>query len=68
MCIYSILSRRLERLESGGVVIGRVKDRELESTRFLYFLREECEIEINKLYEEAGLPFKVSSKSYRLLG
>lgn len=62
------LTRRLERLENGEVVIGRVKDRELESPRFLYFLREECEIAINKLYEESGLPFRVTAKSYRTLG
>ncbi|WP_342767357.1 MobA/MobL family protein [Candidatus Rickettsia colombianensi] len=65
---FQFFTRRLERLENGEVVIGKVKDRELESTRFLYFLREECEIAINKLYEEAGLPFRVSSKSYKRLG
>ncbi|KJW01953.1 MobA/MobL family protein, partial [Rickettsia argasii] len=62
------LTRRLERLENGEVVIGRVKDRELESPRFLYFLREECEIAINKLYEDAGLAFRVTAKSYKTLG
>ncbi|MCZ6902352.1 MAG: MobA/MobL family protein [Rickettsia endosymbiont of Ixodes persulcatus] len=61
-------TRRLERLENGEVVIGKVKDRELESPRVLYFLREECEIAINKLYEEAGLPFRVTAKSYKALG
>nr|WP_305808581.1 AAA family ATPase [Rickettsia endosymbiont of Ixodes scapularis] len=62
------LTRRLGRLENGEVVIGKVKDRELESPRVLYFLREECEIATNKLYEEVGLPFRVSSKSYKALG
>ncbi|BBJ31065.1 hypothetical protein RAS_01740 [Rickettsia asiatica] len=61
-------TRRLERLENGEVVIRKVKDRELESPRVLYFLREECEIAINKLYEEAGLPFRVTAKSYKVLG
>ncbi|MFP3012227.1 MAG: MobA/MobL family protein, partial [Rickettsia sp.] len=62
------LTRSLERLENGEVVIGRVKDRELESPRLLYFLREQCEIEINKVYEEACLAFRVSAKSYKTLG
>lgn len=38
------LTRRLGRLENGEVVIGKVNDRELESPRVLYFLREESEI------------------------
>lgn len=62
------LTRRLERLEHDKVVIGKVKDRELASPRVLYFLRDECEIEINKVYEEAGLPFRVTAKSYKTLG
>ncbi|MFV9890614.1 MAG: MobA/MobL family protein [Rickettsia conorii subsp. raoultii] len=61
-------TRRLERLEHDKVVIGKVKDRELASPRVLYFLRDECEIEINKVYEEAGLPFRVTAKSYKTLG
>jgi ATP-dependent exoDNAse (exonuclease V) alpha subunit len=62
------LTRRLERLENGEVVFAKIKDRELESTKFLYFARQQCEVEINKVYEEAGLPFRVTAKSFKTLG
>ena len=62
------LTRRLERLEHDKVVIGKVKDRELASPRLLYSLRDQCEVEINKVYEEAGLPFRVTAKSFKTLG
>lgn len=62
------LTRRLERLENDEVVIGKLKDRELASPRVLYSLRDQCEVEINKVYEEAGLPFRVTAKSFKTLG
>ncbi|MCX4080039.1 MobA/MobL family protein [Rickettsia rhipicephali] len=63
------LTRRLERLINNEVVLAKTKDRDLESTKFLYFAREQCEIEINKVYdEEAGLPFRVTAKSFKELG
>jgi len=62
------LTRKLTRLDNDTVFFVRSKDREFSSIAFLYILREQCEIEINKVYEEAGLSFKVSAKSYRALG
>ena len=62
------LSRSLKRLENQEVVLDK-KDRELTSSKkFLYSSREQCEIEINKVYEEAGLPFRITAKSYKALG
>lgn len=49
-------------------MLAKTKDRRLESTKFLYFAREQCEIGINKVYEEAGLPFRVTAKSFKELG
>jgi ATP-dependent exoDNAse (exonuclease V) alpha subunit len=65
---FQFLERRLERLENGEVIFAKVKDRELISKRFLHDLRYQCEIEINKVYEEAGLPFRVTAKSFKELG
>ncbi|MCX4084182.1 MobA/MobL family protein [Rickettsia hoogstraalii] len=62
------LTRRLERLINNEVVLAKTKDRDLESTKFLYFARDQCEIEINKVYEEVGLPFRVTAKSFKELG
>ncbi|KJV98586.1 MobA/MobL family protein [Rickettsia amblyommatis] len=62
------LTRRLERLENGEVILGKVKARELFTTKAMYAFRQQCEIEINKVYEEAGLPFRVSAKSFKELG
>jgi ATP-dependent exoDNAse (exonuclease V) alpha subunit len=65
---FQFLERRLERLENGEVIFAKVKDRELISKRFLHGLRYQCEIEINNVYEEAGLPFRVTAKSFKELG
>ncbi|WP_103897030.1 MobA/MobL family protein [Rickettsia fournieri] len=65
---FQFLERRLERLENGEVIFAKVKDRELISKRFLHGLRHQCEIEINKVYEKAGLPFRVTAKSFKELG
>ncbi|MFP3011437.1 MAG: MobA/MobL family protein [Rickettsia sp.] len=62
------LTRRIERLENGEVVFAKRKDNELDRKHFLSFLREQCETEINKIYEKAGLVFRVSAKSYKTLG
>lgn len=62
------LTRRLEQLINNEVVLAKTKDRDLESTKFLYFARDQCEIEINKVYEEVGLPFRVTAKSFKELG
>lgn len=62
------LSRNLKRLENQEVAFDK-KDRELTSSnKFLINLRHQCEVEINKVYEEAGLPFKVTAKSFKALG
>uniref|UniRef100_UPI001C482551 MobA/MobL family protein n=1 Tax=Rickettsia sp. TH2014 TaxID=1967503 RepID=UPI001C482551 len=62
------LSRNLKRLENGEVVFDK-KDRELTSSnKFLVNLRHQCEVEINKVYEAAGLPFRVTAKSFKELG
>ncbi|GAA5253105.1 MobA/MobL family protein [Candidatus Rickettsia kedanie] len=62
------LTRRLERLEIGEVILSKIKARDLKTTKAVYAFREQCEIEINKVYEEAGLPFRVTAKSFKELG
>ncbi|KDO02208.1 MobA/MobL family protein [Rickettsia tamurae] len=65
---FQFLERRLERLKNEEVVFAKRKDGELSRRKFLANLRHQCEVEINKVYEEAGLPFKVTAKSYKALG
>ncbi|KJW03320.1 mobA/MobL family protein [Rickettsia endosymbiont of Ixodes pacificus] len=65
---FQFLERRLERLKNDEVIFAKRKDGELSRRKFLANLRHQCEVEINKVYEEAGLPFKVSAKSYEELG
>ncbi|MGX6960792.1 MAG: MobA/MobL family protein [Rickettsia endosymbiont of Pentastiridius leporinus] len=65
---FQFLERRLERLENGEVIFARRKDGELWTRKFLANLREQCEIEINKIYEDTGLAFRVTAKSYKTLG
>ena len=62
------LTRRLERLDNGEVVLSNVKARDLFTVKMLYDLREQCAVEINQVYKEAGLHFEVSEKSYKTLG
>lgn len=62
------LTRRLERLENGKVILSKVKARDLFTIKAMYDFREQCEVEINKVYEEAGLPFRITAKSYKTLG
>ncbi|WP_134820390.1 MobA/MobL family protein [Rickettsia conorii] len=62
------LTRRLERLENGKVILSKVKARDLFTIKAMYDFRNQCEVEINKVYEEAGLPFRITAKSYKTLG
>uniref|UniRef100_UPI001C4949BA MobA/MobL family protein n=1 Tax=Rickettsia sp. TH2014 TaxID=1967503 RepID=UPI001C4949BA len=62
------LTRRLERLENGEVILSKIKARDLKTTKAVYDFRKQCAVEINKVYEEAGLPFRVTAKSFKELG
>ncbi|AFC71710.1 MobA/MobL family protein [Rickettsia australis] len=65
---FQFLTRRLERLDNGEVILGKIKARDIKTTKAVYNFRKQCEVEINKVYEEVGLPFRVTAKSFKELG